>query len=139
MAHKKLCHELVIGAVIYAFLIFAFVITNSMLPDSALFPRMIIALFALLNTIMVVQAFTGKYQNKFTMRETLMPLLYFAGIIAYVFLFKWLGYFPATAVMMVAYMFVLKVRPIWKIGVITCGYLVFIYLLFVVWLKTSIV
>lgn len=138
MTKKSISHDLVVGIVIYAFLACAYVMTNSMLADTALFPRMIIALFAILNTVMVIQAFSGKHKNKFTMKETLMPLAYFAGIIAYAALFHVTNYFVATAVMLVAYLAVLKVRPWWKIGILTAGYLLFVYLLFVVWLKANI-
>lgn len=130
---------LIIGVLLYAFMVFCWMCTNSFVGDASLFPRMILVLFALLNTIMVIQSFQGKGKVSFTVKEAAMPLLYFAGIVVYVLLFKLLGYFPATAIMLVAYMLILKVKPYWLIAALTAGYLAFVYVLFVVWLKTSII
>lgn len=130
---------LIIGVILYAFIVFCWMCTNSFIGDASLFPRMILILFALLNTIMVIQSFLGKGAVSFSVKEAAMPLLYFAGIVVYVILFKLLGYFPATAIMLIAYMLILKVKPYWLIAALTAGYLGFVYLLFVVWLKTNIV
>lgn len=139
MVKKSFPHEAIVGVILYAFLGGAYWVTTGMLAASALFPQMILAALAILNTVMVISAFVKKHKNKFAAKDTLMPLLYFAGIVVYAFLFQWLGYFPATAVMLVVYMAVMKVRPWWKIAVITAGYMAFIYLLFVVWLQTNLI
>ena len=130
---------LIVGIVLYAFILFCWMCTNSFIGDAALFPRMILALFAVLNTIMVIQAFQGKGKVAFSAKEAAMPLLYFAGIVVYALLFNLLDYFPATAIMLVGYMLILKVKPYWLIAALTGGYMVFVYVLFVVWLKTNIV
>lgn len=131
---------LIVGTFIYAFLLAAYLMTNSMLPDTAVFPRMIITLFAILNTFMVAQALRGKGEkSRVTLQEIKMPLIYFLGIVLYAILFSVTNYFVATAVMLVAYMLILKVRPYWVIPVITIAYSIFVYLLFVVWLNTSII
>lgn len=131
---------ILVGVFIYAFLLAAYIMTNSMLPDTALFPRMIIALFAFLNTLMVIQAFRGKGGDAgITWQDIRMPLLYFVGIVLYALLFSLTNYFVATGIMLVVYMLILKVRPLWIIPVITLAFGGFVYLLFVVWLKTSIV
>ena len=139
MAQKRSAHELIVGAVIYAFLAAMYTFTAA-LPEeeSALFPYMILALFALLNTIMVIQAFTGRYSSGFAARDTVVPLLYFAGIMLYILLFSRVGYFPATAAMLAAVMLIFRVRPLWKIALIVAGYSAFVYVLFIVWLKTQI-
>ena len=41
--------------------------------------------------------------------------------------------------MLVGFMIALKVKPWWLILAITAGYALFIYLMFVVWLKVSII
>lgn len=130
---------LIVGIVLYAFILFCWMCTNSFIGDASMFPRMVLVLFAVLNTIMVIQSFQGKGKVSFSAKEAAMPLLYFAGIIAYAALFRLLGYFPATAIMLIAYMLILKVRPYWLIAALTAGYMGFVYLLFVVWLKTNIV
>ena len=132
---------LIVGIVLYAFIVFCWMCTNSFVGDAALFPRMILVLFAVLNTIMVIQAFTKKgreEKSKFNAKDTLMPLLYFAGVVVYIILFSLIGYFPATVIMLIAFFLILKVRPYWLIAVLTGGYCLFVYLLFVLWLKTRI-
>ena len=99
---------LIIGVILYAFMVFCWMCTNSFVGDASLFPRMILVLFALLNTIMVIQSFQGKGKVSFTAKE-------------------------------VAYMLILKVKPYWLIAALTAGYLAFVYVLFVVWLKTNII
>ncbi len=136
---KKNTQELIVGVVLYAFILFCWMCTNKFIGDASLFPRMILVLFALLNTIMVIQAFLGKgAEGKFSPKDALMPLAYFAGIVVYVLLFAWVGYFPATVIMLVAFFLILKVKPYWLIPVLTGGYCLFVYLLFVLWLKTRI-
>ena len=72
-------------------------------------------------------------------KEIAVPLVAFAAIVVYAVLFDLFGYFPATAVMLVGFMIALKVKPWWLILAITAGYALFIYLMFVVWLKVSII
>ena len=130
---------LIVGLVFYAFILFCWICTNTFVGDASIFPRMILALLALLNTIMIIQAFRGQGKSAFSAKEAAMPLLFFAGIVAYVLLFTLLGYFPSTCIMLIAYMLILKVRPYWLIAALTAGYLAFVYVLFVVWLNTNIV
>lgn len=130
---------LLVGTFLYTFLLGAFLMTRSMLQASALFPRMIIVIFTLLNTIMVVQALRGRDKSCVNPAAFKIPLLYFAGILAYVFLFRLTNYFAATSVILIACMSILKVRPVWMIPVITLAYSGFVYVLFVVWLNTSII
>ena len=131
---------LIIGVVLYAFIVFCWMCTNSFVGDAKLFPRMILVLFAVLNTIMVIQAFLNKKQeeSKFHAKDAVMPLVYFAGVVVYVILFALIGYFPATVIMLIAFFLILKVRPYWLIAALTGGYCLFVYLLFVLWLKTRI-
>lgn len=139
MADKKFTEELITGAVIYAFLAFVYWNTLSMVPASALFPRIVTVGIAILNTGMVFQSFRKHGKASLSLKELLMPAAYYLGIIVYAAAFALIGYFPATAVMLIAYMLVLKVRPIWLIAAITAGYLVFIYVLFVMWLNTNLI
>ena len=52
---KKNTQSLIVGVVLYAFIVFCWMCTNSFIGDASLFPRMILVLFAVLNTIMVVR------------------------------------------------------------------------------------
>ena len=111
-SQSKSIQTLLVGAFLYAFLLGAFLMTRSMLQASALFPRMIIAIFTLLNTIMVIQALRGRDKSRVNSAEFKMPLLYFVGVLAYVFLFRLTNYFVATSAMLIACMSIFKVRPV---------------------------
>ena len=106
-----------------------------------MFPRMILVVFALLNTAMIFAAFKsgGVGAGGITLTELKMPLLYYAGIVLYIVLFRFFGYFPATVVMLTVFMAICKVRPWWKIALIVGGFTGIIYLLFVVWLQTRLI
>ncbi len=125
--------------------VFAFLFTQTMsLPSkAALFPRMCLILLSGLTLLMLyldVQKFGKDHDAECGthVKDIMMPLLAFVGIIIYAILFDFFGYFPATIIMLVAFMLVLKVKPWWLILAITAGYSVFIYLMFVVWLKVNI-
>ncbi len=68
-----------------------------------------------------------------------MPMIVFIGSIAYTALFVATDYFIATAIMIVVYMLIEKVKPKWLIIVITVLYLAFIYYLFVVQLSVRLI
>lgn len=136
---SKNFQTLLVSVFLYIFLLGAFVMTRSMLKTTALFPRMIIVIFALINTIMVIQSIQGEEKKYVNLKDCKMPLLYFTGIIVYIFLFRLSNYFVATTVMLIAHMLLLKVRPIWMIPIITVVYSGFVYVLFVFWLNTSII
>lgn len=122
--------------------------TYSMLPDSAMFPRMILALIALINTINVVMVFRNdralmakgvQEQSMLKFQTAKMPLVTFLGTVVYVVLFAFTNYFIATAIMLVVFMLIEKVKPKWMIFAITAVYLAFIYYLFVVQLSVRLV
>lgn len=135
----KAKQDLTVGIVIYLFLGWFYWQTTSMLPDSALFPRMILGLFAILNAIMIVQGFrAGKdARAAFSFQDVIIPLIVFLCIVAYVIIFKFIGYFPSTVIMLAGLMIAFKVRPYWLIAVIIIGYCAFIYFLFVKQLNVS--
>lgn len=126
-------------------IVFGFLFTQTLdMPDSpALFPRMCLALLSIL-TIIMLYLDVRKYgrdheaESGVHWKEIALPLLAFAGIVVYAVLFDLFGYFPATAIMLVGFMIALKVRPWWLILAIIAGYGLFIYLMFVVWLKVNI-
>lgn len=131
--------DLLSGAFIYVFLLGVFIQTRRLPFDSALFPNMCMALLTLLNTVMCVVAFRKRGESAVSWGLVKMPLLYFAAVVVYVVIFKYLGYFPSTAIMLVCLMAVSKVRPWWKVAAITVGYTAFIYVLFIMWLKVSLI
>ncbi len=143
MANKKRKESLIVAGVLYAFTGF-FLYKAYKLPDqAAFFPKMILFLLLLLTTLMLIKdlkdagSADSKEEAKLDGKQMVAPLLMFLGITAFCLIFRFAGYFPATIVLFVALMLIFKVRPWWKILVITAGYLVFIYLMFVMWLQVQ--
>ena len=139
----KARESLITSVVLLAVFGFLFARTFQMPSTPALFPRMCLVLLILLTLLLLCMDIRkhGKgsgAEGGVHFKEISMPLLAFLAIVGYVVLFRLFGYFPATAVMLVGFMAVLKVRPWRLILAITAGYSVFIYLMFVVWLKVSI-
>lgn len=148
MLSPKAKQDLLISAVIYAVAAALFAVTFTMLPDSALFPRMILSLIAFINTINVVMVVRkdAVLRSRGTAEPLMldwktakMPLVMFLGTVIYVVLFAVTNYFLATAVMLVVFMLIEKVRPKWMIAAITVVYLAFIYYLFVVQLSVRLI
>lgn len=131
--------DLITGLVIYAFLLCMFFQTLNLLPASALFPRAVLLLMALLNTAMIVLGYRKKGEGNITWATIKMPLLYFGGVVVYAALYRFMGYFPSTAIMLIGLMMASKVRPWWKAALVTVVYLIFIYVLFVLWLKVRLI
>ncbi|WMJ83724.1 tripartite tricarboxylate transporter TctB family protein [Oscillospiraceae bacterium LTW-04] len=134
---SKTKQDLICGSVIYAVLLGAFYMSTKMLPETALFPKLIISTFAILNTIMIIQAFKASGDSSLNLSIMKMPILYFISIAIYVVLFSIVGYFPSTIIMLVSTMYFMKVRPYWIIAAVTAGYMAFVYVLFIMWLKVS--
>jgi len=140
---KKARESLITSAVLLAVFGFLYAQTLRMPDTPALFPRMCLVLLTALTLIMLFTdmrkyAKDASAEGNIYWKDIAVPLLIFLAIVAYAVLFDLAGYFPATVAMLVAFMIALKVRPWWLIPVITAGYSVFIYLMFVVWLKVSI-
>lgn len=140
--------DLIVAGVIYAIVGFMFAVTTSLSRDSALLPRMVLALTAIVNTVDVWYILAKDRQlraegiteaSRLPFSDAKMPLVVFLGSIAYTALFVVTNYFVATAVMIVVYMLIEKVKPKWMIIVITIAYLAFIYYLFVVQLSVRLI
>lgn len=145
---SKAKQELVIAAVIYAIVGFFFAAGLKLLPDSRRFPNIILFLMAVANTINVIMVVGKDRRNRaggiseakaITFADIKFPLLAFLGTVVYAALFVLTNYFIATAVFIVAFMLIEKVRPIWLIAAITVGYSAFIYWLFVVQLSVRLI
>jgi putative tricarboxylic transport membrane protein len=136
----KIRQDLTVGLIVYTLLLVFLIQSNNMPKCSAFFPRMVLGVFGFLNTVMIIQAF-GKKEgvNIADIKSFGKPLIFFVGIVLYALLFKLIGYFLSTFILIFVSMFLLNVRPLWKILTITVGYLLFIYMLFVVWLKVPMV
>lgn len=142
MNRAKAKQDIAIGIVFYALSAFVLYQTaNLRQPDSKIFPYMIVSMILLLTTILFVRAViaffitTEKPREKQSAgklkKEVLIPCIAFVGIFIYTLLFDFTNYFIASAVLIAAFLLINKVRPLWLIAVITAGYLLFAYVLFV--------
>lgn len=132
---SKTKETIVSGIIIYAVLGWAFWQTMSMLPTSALFPRVIIVLMTVLNTIMVIRSFGIRWESEMNLEDLKIPFIVFMAITIYVIIFRYLGYFIATSILLASLMLFFKVRPFYKIIAVTIGYCAFVYILFVLQLN----
>ena len=143
----KAKQDLLVSLVIYLGAGALLALTGSMLPDTALFPRMILALTLFLNTLNVwfvlehdkKERAAGVSEPEMLDFETAkMPLVVFLATVVYVAIFAKTNYFIATAIMLVAFMLVEKVKIKW-VALVTVLYLAFIYYLFVVKLSVRLI
>lgn len=140
--------DILVAVVIYAVVGFLFAVTTSLSSDSALLPRMVLTLTAIVNTVDVWYIIAKDKQlraagvvesSRLPFGDAKMSMIVFIGSIAYTALFVATDYFIATAIMIVVYMLIEKVKPKWLIIVITVLYLAFIYYLFVVQLSVRLI
>ncbi|MEE3488621.1 MAG: tripartite tricarboxylate transporter TctB family protein [Bulleidia sp.] len=139
---KQTKQEIALCIVIYAILGFLFASGRKLLLESALFPNAVLGLMAILNTFDLIKALKADKTNPdapetLPWSEAKMPLVAFLGSIVYSLVFFKTNYFIATGIMIPVFMLIEKVKPVWKIILITAVYLVFIYVLFVVQLKVQ--
>lgn len=144
----KAKQELIIAAVIYAVVGFFYAAGLNLLPDSRRFPNIILGLMAVTNTINVFLIVARDRRDRakgindaatITFNDVKFPLIAFLGTVAYTALFVLTNYFIATAVFIVAFMVIERIRPWWLIAVITVCYTAFIYWLFVVQLSVRLI
>lgn len=134
--NKKAKQDIFACVLIYAFMLFCFVQTLTMKAGSAIMPRLILSLAFICNTVLLVRTVGQLKKNPSnegytSISEIKVPMLMFLGVVLYCLIFNFTNYFVATAIMILVFMLVEKVRPIWKIVVIDVVYLAFIYILFI--------
>ena len=143
----KAKQDLIVSLVIYIGAGILLAMTGSMLPDTALFPRMLLILMLFLNTLNVVmlvrkdRELKGKDVSEpsmLTFETAKMPLVVFLATVVYVVVFAFTNYFIATSIMLVAFMLVETVKVKW-VALVTVVYLAFIYYLFVVQLSVRLI
>ncbi|WMJ76883.1 MULTISPECIES: tripartite tricarboxylate transporter TctB family protein [unclassified Sedimentibacter] len=120
------------GLAIIAFSILLFSMTGNLPAQSSLFPKALSVLFGVLGLMLV---FNGRKINNseeknpsFGNKEMWIGL---GLIITYIVLMNVTGFFTATALFIIAFMLVNKVRSVIKIGVTVVALNIFIYFIFV--------
>lgn len=138
---KKLHQDIYISILVYMFAFtMLFLGRNIRNSDSKLYPFICLGLMVTLNTVLLVNAVIKTKRmsadeldaaNTVHWHEIRKPLLIFIGVIGYVVIFDFLGYFIATAIMMLGFMWLLGIRN-WKVLILVpAALLILIYLFFV--------
>lgn len=134
----KIHSDVFVGIVLEALCLFFFLYGRK-LPDAAkAFPNILLLLIALLSLSIIISGVkksrsirSGEKIKDIESEQIKAPLIVFAVSVAYYFLFRYMGYFIATPVMLIGLMLYFGVRN-WKpLVLIPIGYLAFTYLLFV--------
>lgn len=150
--------KLSIAAGLAIILALVFYFKTLKLPDTAAFlPRILIALIILLSIGMVLESYykdKKKVQNKRRMDERAeedeekeieegtinykRASIFVLMIATYIFTMKYIGYFIMTPVFILSAYIFIKATNVKNMLMITAGFTVFVYLLFVVFLKLPI-
>lgn len=144
-------HQDVFVSLVFIFIsIFLYYKTFNLIEDAALFPRILLILFAVFGVLILLMGIkktkalkngeTVGYEgdeaplNPGVLKSPLMTLLIVAG---YVFLMSVIGFFPATILFMAVFLAYMQVKS-WKVFTFTiAGLNLFIYLVFVLQLNVQ--
>lgn len=141
---KKSKQDIVVCALIYLFMLFCYWQTLTMKSGSEVMPHMILTVAFVCNTALLVRSIsqlrkTSTDEGYTSIAEIKIPVLMFLGVVLYCVLFNFFNYFIATAIMLLVFMLIEKVKPLWLIITINVVYLAFIYALFVMVLKVPLI
>lgn len=141
---KKAKQDILVCALIYLFILFCYWQTLTMKSGSEVMPHMILTVAIVCNTALLVRSVsqlrkTSSDEGYTSVAEIKMPVLMFLGVVLYCLLFNFSNYFVATAIMLLVFMLIEKVKPLWLIITIDAVYLAFIYTLFVMVLKVPLI
>lgn len=138
---KKINQHVFIAVIIYAFIGIVLIGLKSINEASSNYPRMLMYIMAVLNTFLLIDGIsrskTGstEKQSAITWKETRNSIVTLLIVFAYVAAFQFLGYFIASAGVIVGLFLYYRIKS-WKtIAIFTAGYLVFAYVVFVLLLK----
>lgn len=132
--------DVYISLVIFAFLAFIYSQTIHLPKNSALFPKMLLGAFLILNIFLLIKGIKSTIISSKTGQSIIYslsfsglkkPIFVFLIIIGYILIFKSLGYFVATTIMLPTMMVYFKIHSWKKIVSIVFIYNLFIYILFV--------
>lgn len=136
---KKTIHSDVFVGIGLELLCAFFFFYGKSLPSAAkLFPNILLAFIAILSVFVIAEGVkktkqmnTGEAIASISWDEIRFPLLTFGFSIIYYLLFRYVGYFIATPILLIGLMIFFRIRN-WKALIfIPVGYLVFTYVLFV--------
>ena len=142
---RKINQHVWIAAVVYVFIGAVLIGLRSIHESSAGYPRILMVILAILNTFLLFDGLgrtrtpSDAKQSVMTWAEVKHSFLATVFVSLYVLAFELIGYFPATAGMLIGLMLYYRIRS-WKVLVFyTAGYLVFAYVAFVLLLKVHLI
>ena len=136
---KKIIHsDVFVGIFLEALCVFFFLYGRKLPKEAKTFPNIVLFLIAVLSVFVIIggirktkQMNTGVDVKNISWEQIRYPLLTLAISAVYYFLFRYVGYFIATPILLICLMLIFGVRN-WKpLVFIPAGYLVFTYILFV--------
>lgn len=148
MKKKTVIHQDVyISVLLLALSAYLWYLTTKMMPDAARFPRMALGVFIILMIWTLVSgirksiAATNDPERKdvrlLKWEQNKMSYALFGITVIYAIGLRYLGFFIATAIFIPVVMLFFRCRNIKLILGVTAGTLVFMYLMFVVFLKAA--
>lgn len=148
MNKKRTIHQDVYISIILMVLgAYLFYLTTKMIPDAALFPRMALSVFMILMVWVLIDGIrksiiaTNTEEKKdirlLKWEQNKMPFALFGITVLYAIVMDLFGFFIATALFIPAVMLFFRSRNIKLIVGVTIGTLLFVYLMFVVFLKAA--
>ena len=135
---KKIHSDVFVGIFLEALCTFFFLYGRNLPKEAKTFPNIVLFLIAALSVFVIIggirktkQMNSGVDVKNISWEQICYPLLTLAISTVYYFLFRYVGYFIATPILLVSLMLIFGVRN-WKpLVFIPVGYLVFTYILFV--------
>lgn len=135
---KKIHSDIFVGIFLEALCAFFFFYGRKLPNEAKAFPDIVLFLIALLSAFVIIEGIrktkqmnSGTAVKDISWEKIRYPLLTLAISVAYYLIFRYVGYFVATPILLVVLMLIFGVRS-WKLLVlIPAGYMVFTYILFV--------
>ena len=135
---KKIHSDVFVGIFLEVLCAFFFLYGRKLPKEAKTFPNIVLFLIAALSIFVIIggikktkQMNGGVVIKDISWEQIRYPVLTLAISVVYYFLFRYVGYFIATPILLVSLMLIFGVRN-WKpLVFIPVGYLVFTYILFV--------
>lgn len=133
--------DIIAGIAVILIGIISFILTLSMPGKAPIFPRLISAAFLVFGILLAVTSYTKLKKDVPTeekvseLKDFKYPVIVFALLILYVLAVVNIGFYIATPIMLVCYMWFMGIRKIRTILITTVIVMAFVYILFTMQLK----
>lgn len=117
-----------------------YTLINSLPEKAGTYPYFVLCLLSIFSVILLIQSFISKENNKGNIFKGILlnQLLSLITLcIIYIFLINFLGFFSSTFLYLIGTMKLLNIKIKSSLGV-SCGFCIFIYVIFVIFLKVPV-